>query len=111
MQLAEAVAIGLTTTGKVGAYPDHEQQQKSQRPMAPHQAVDAGTRAPAAASSGNRTPSGLARAGGNPKSMMACLDPFRSASLDIPATTKTRASNSRAMRSTVFMRHLLTRTS
>src|SRR5215207_3748173 len=67
-------------------------------PTAPHQATEAGTRAAATASSasGRRTPSGAASTVGTPKSVIACLDPLGSASLDIPATTNTRASSRRA---------------
>ena len=32
MQLPEAVAVGLTTQGQVGADADHKEQQKDQRP-------------------------------------------------------------------------------
>jgi hypothetical protein len=50
---------------------------------------------------------GIKRAGaastvGRPKSMIACLDPLRSASLATPATTKTRATSKRATSRAMF---------
>jgi hypothetical protein len=47
--------------------------------------------------------SGVARKGGKPKSMMACLDPTRSASLAIPAKAKTKESSNLAMSRAVFI--------
>src|SRR5829696_5095386 len=79
--------------------PTMKRSKSASAPIAPHQAVPAGIRAAAAASSikGKRNPSGLARKDGTPKSTKACLDPLRSASLVTAATKRTKASSNRAM--------------
>jgi hypothetical protein len=77
-------------------------------PIAPHQAVVAGTNATATASSasGSKIPSGAARAAGTPNSPTACREPARSASFATPATAKTRASNNLAHRRVASMTKL-----
>src|SRR5215207_8632129 len=72
---------------------------RASAPIAPHQAVPAGIRAAAAASSikGKRNPRGLARKDGTPKSTKASLDPLRSATLVTAATKRTKASSNRAI--------------
>ena len=63
VQLAETVAVGLSSTRQIVADACHKEQQQASAPKAPHQAEMAGMSATATASSasGNSVPKGVAK--------------------------------------------------
>src|SRR5215217_3652409 len=88
---------GLRPRARLTVMPTRNTERSASAARAPHQAVDAGKRVAATASSarGRSSPSGAASDEGRPKSTMACREPSRSVSLATPATAKTRASSKR----------------
>ena len=89
--------------------PTTKMSRRASAPSAPHQTDAVGIKATATASSakGSKSPSGLARAAGRPKPMIACRDPRRSISLATPATAKTPAKSNRATSRVVLKKLLL----